>query len=97
MEFDSNDSPIIRLSAPHTNITITPPRYSDGEAVISMLSDPRVYMNLAGPPYPYAQKEWDEWFPIIERAPMTRYSNGRKPRSREKTAVMVNDGLKERL
>ena len=68
MEFDSNDSPIIRLSAPHTNIIITPPRYSDGEAVIFMLSDPRVYMNLAGPPYPYAQKEWDEWFPIIERS-----------------------------
>jgi hypothetical protein len=67
MEFDSNDSPIIRLSAPHTKIIITPPRYSDGEAVISMLSDPRVYMNLAGPPYPYAQKEWDEWFPIIEK------------------------------
>lgn len=32
-----------------------------------MLSDPRVYMNLAGPPYPYAQKEWDEWFPIIQK------------------------------
>lgn len=25
-------------------------------------------MNLAGPPYPYGQKEWDSWFPILEKA-----------------------------
>jgi len=35
--------------------------------VIEILSDPRVYMNLAGPPYPYGQKEWDSWFPIMDK------------------------------
>jgi len=67
MEFDSNYQPFLRLPAPLQNIIMTAPRYSDGEAVIEMLSDPRVYMNLAGPPYPYGQKEWDEWFPIIDK------------------------------
>lgn len=67
MEFDSNNSPFLRLPAPHSNIILTPPRDSDGDAVIEILSDPRVYMNLAGPPFPYGQKEWDEWFPIIEK------------------------------
>jgi hypothetical protein len=68
MEFDANNSPFIRLPAPNENIIITPSQYSDGDAVIKLLSDPRVYMNLAGPPYPYGQKEWDSWFPILERA-----------------------------
>jgi len=67
MEFDSTDTPILRLPAPLQNIIITPTRYSDGEGVIELLSDPRVYMNLAGPPYPYGQKEWDEWFPILDK------------------------------
>jgi hypothetical protein len=68
MEFDSNNSPFIRLSAPNQNIIITPSRYSDGDTVVKALSDPRVYMNLAGPPYPYGQKEWDDWFPMLEKA-----------------------------
>jgi hypothetical protein len=68
MEFDANNSPFIRLPAPNENIIITPSRYSDGDAVIELLSDPRVYMNLAGPPYPYGQEEWDSWFPILEKA-----------------------------
>jgi hypothetical protein len=68
MEFDANNSPFIRLPAPNENIIITPSRYSDGDAVIKLLSDPRVYMNLAGPPYPYGQEEWDGWFPILEKA-----------------------------
>jgi len=68
MEFDENNSPFIRLPAPHTNIIITPPCYSDGDAVITVLNDPRVYMNLAGPPFPYAKKDWDERFPMIEKA-----------------------------
>jgi hypothetical protein len=25
-------------------------------------------MNLAGPPFPYTRKDWDEWFPMIEKA-----------------------------
>ncbi|KAE9365741.1 hypothetical protein N431DRAFT_429975 [Stipitochalara longipes BDJ] len=78
MEFDSNNSPFIRLPAPHKDIIITPPRYSDGEAVIEILSDPRVYMNLAGPPYPYGQKEWDEWFPIIGKASKDALSEWRE-------------------
>jgi RimJ/RimL family protein N-acetyltransferase len=68
MEFDANNTPFIRLPAPLTNIILAPPLYSDGEAVIEILNDPRVYMNLNGPPFPYEQKEWDEWFPLIQKS-----------------------------
>ena len=78
MEFDSNNSPFIRLPAPHQNIIITPSRYSDGDAVIEVLSDPRVYMNLAGPPFPYGQKEWDDWFAILEKASKDALSEWRE-------------------
>jgi len=68
MEFDANNTPFIRLPAPLTNIIIAPPLYSDGEAVIKIFNDPRVYMNLLGPPFPFMQKDWDERFALIQKS-----------------------------
>ena len=34
-----------------------------------MMNDPRVYMNLAGPPFPYTEKVWEEFFPIAQKSP----------------------------
>lgn len=67
MEFDKNNSPFIPLPPPHTDIIVTPPRYTDGDAIIRNFNDPKVYMNLVTPPYPFTRQDWDERFPIIER------------------------------
>jgi GNAT superfamily N-acetyltransferase len=87
MEFDANNSPFIRLPAPNENIIITPSRYSDGDAVIELLSDPRIYMNLAGPPYPYGQEEWDSWFPILEKASKDTLKEWREVENSRKEGV----------
>lgn len=60
MEVDAEGLPFLRLPHPHTNIIITLPRYSDGEEVLIAFNDPRVYMNLANPPFPYTLPDW-EW------------------------------------
>jgi hypothetical protein len=64
MEFNQNNEPFIR---PHSNLRLMPPRLSDGEAVLHILNDPKTYMNLIGPPFPYTQKDWNGWFPIISK------------------------------
>jgi len=33
-----------------------------------MMNDPRVYMNLSAPPFPYAQKDWESFFPIVQKS-----------------------------
>jgi len=68
MEFDATNSPFIRLPHPHTNIFITPPRYTDGAVTIATYNDPSVYINLVKTPFPYAQQDWDSEFPILEKA-----------------------------
>lgn len=67
MEFDKDGSPFIQFPAPHENLRITPPLYSDGPAVAKINNDPRVYMYLSGPPFPYTQESWDEWWPILSK------------------------------
>lgn len=62
MEVDGEGLPFIRLEPPHNSIVITPPRYADGDVVIVDFNDPRVYMNLASPPFPFTRKDWDEQF-----------------------------------
>ena len=62
MEFDKSNAPFLRLPPPHSNIILAIGRDSDGPAVISMLNDPAVYMNLAGPPFPYTQAHFDAQF-----------------------------------
>jgi len=51
----------LRLSAPHENIIITPPRDSDAADITLILNDPRVYKNLLGPPFPYLPQHAEEW------------------------------------
>ncbi|KAF8849415.1 hypothetical protein BDZ45DRAFT_663248 [Acephala macrosclerotiorum] len=65
MQYTEHGVPYLSLPAPHTNVRLTPPRKEDGPAVISILNHPLVYMNLAGPPYSYIQKDWDTWYPEL--------------------------------
>ncbi|KIX08067.1 uncharacterized protein Z518_02722 [Rhinocladiella mackenziei CBS 650.93] len=51
-----------------SKIILTPPQHSDGPAVLLALNDPRVYTKLNGPPYPYQEKDWEEWYPTISNA-----------------------------
>jgi len=69
MEFTNSNPavPFIRLPPPFENIIITPPRYGDGSTVIEIMANPVVYMNLEGPPFPYTQESWQEWYPIIAK------------------------------
>ena len=62
MEFDNSNTPFLRLPPPHSNLSLTIGRDSDGPAIISMLNHPAVYMNLAGPPFPYTQEHRDAQF-----------------------------------
>jgi hypothetical protein len=59
MEFDTHNIPFLRLPLPHISITLTTYRASDAPILISMLNHPAVYMNLAGPPFPYLQEHHD--------------------------------------
>lgn len=59
MEFDAHGIPYLRLPPPHTDITLTTYRATDASILISMLNHPAVYMNLAGPPFPYLQEHHD--------------------------------------
>lgn len=68
LEFSSQDNePFLRLPPPLDNFILTPPRSSDGESHVAALNDPRVYNFLIGPPYPYRQADWDQWYPTIAK------------------------------
>lgn len=58
----------IPVPHPLSHIILGPPRYSDGPFVMAILNDARVYMKLYGPPYPYTEKDWDDWYQIISSA-----------------------------
>lgn len=68
MNFDENGTPFIALPEPHSNIIITHSRFEDGDVLIPMMNDPRVYMNLTGPAFPYTQKDWEEFFSKTEKS-----------------------------
>lgn len=51
----------LRLPAPHENIIITPPRYSDAAETVLIVGDPRVYKFLIGPAFPYLHHHAEEW------------------------------------
>ncbi|KAJ7455930.1 acyl-CoA N-acyltransferase [Mycena galericulata] len=52
--------PFLRLTS-HKNIILTPPRLSDGPAMIPLLNDERVYHWLSSPPFPYLPEHADWW------------------------------------
>ncbi|KAI0698400.1 hypothetical protein C8T65DRAFT_660634 [Cerioporus squamosus] len=67
LEFNQmTGEPYLRLPAPFDNIIITPPRMSDAPAVVSNMSDPRVYVWLEGPPHPYLPHHADDWLSKIK-------------------------------
>ncbi|PYI21628.1 hypothetical protein BO99DRAFT_379573 [Aspergillus violaceofuscus CBS 115571] len=57
--------PYLRLPAPLSHIILTPHRLHQLEetiaAKVSLLNDPRIYLNLTGPPYPYLREHEEEW------------------------------------
>ncbi|ETI21822.1 hypothetical protein G647_05891 [Cladophialophora carrionii CBS 160.54] len=55
----------VPIPHPTLKIALTPPRESDRDASIAGLNHPKVYMNLNGPPYPYTDKDWAEWYATI--------------------------------
>jgi hypothetical protein len=67
MEFDEEGSPYIPFPPPHQSLRLTPPRYADGVNAARIHNDPKVYMNLSGPPFPYTQESWDSWWPIVSK------------------------------
>ncbi|PYH86728.1 hypothetical protein BO82DRAFT_349884 [Aspergillus uvarum CBS 121591] len=57
--------PYLRLPAPLSHIILTPHRLHQLEETVSakvpLLNDPRIYLNLTGPPYPYLREHAEEW------------------------------------
>jgi hypothetical protein len=58
----------IRVHHPIIKIALTPPRESDGPAVIAALNHPSVYLNLNKPPFPYTEKDWADRYATIASA-----------------------------
>lgn len=58
--------PFLRLSAPHDNIILTPPRLEDVPFMVHNLNDPRVYKSLSGPPFPYKEEHAVFWLDKIK-------------------------------
>ncbi|KAJ7664933.1 acyl-CoA N-acyltransferase, partial [Mycena rosella] len=52
--------PFLRLLL-HNNIILTPPRLSDGPAMIPLFNDERVYHWLSSPPFPYLPEHAEWW------------------------------------
>ncbi|KAJ5624793.1 hypothetical protein N7510_001102 [Penicillium lagena] len=55
----------LRLAEPLSNIIITPHRLNQLEetidAKVQLLNDPRIFLKLSGPPYPYLREHEEEW------------------------------------
>jgi len=83
MQFDRHNQPFIRVPHSQSQLILTPPRLTDSEAVFAILNDRRVYMNLLGPPFPYTQRDWDDWFPTISKTAadaLSEYTEAEKVR-----------------
>ena len=57
--------PYLRLAKPLSNIIITPHRLNQLEetidAKVQLLNDPKIFLNLDGPPYPFLREHEEEW------------------------------------
>lgn len=58
---ERREEPFLRLSSPHENIILTPPRLEDRLSIVALMSDPRVYKTLSGPPFPYKVEHAEFW------------------------------------
>lgn len=66
LQFNSRTGePFIRLASPHDNLILTPPRPSDADAVHAMMTDPKVYKTLEGPPFPYLESHATSWLDMV--------------------------------
>lgn len=63
--------PYLRLSAPHSNIIVTPHRLDQLDETCAVLTqwlnDPRVYPWLEGPPYPYLRQHAEGYIKMVCR------------------------------
>ncbi|KAF2817809.1 uncharacterized protein BDZ99DRAFT_373962 [Mytilinidion resinicola] len=87
IQFDKNGSPFLRLPAPHNHIILTPPRPTDGPAMIEMHNDPAIYMTLFSPPFPFTQRSFDDFYPIMSgttQKAWEEYQEGKAVEGREK-------------
>lgn len=57
---DTTGEPYLRLPHPNENIIITPPRMEDAPFMVPIMNNPRVYMNLTGPPFPFTLQHAEE-------------------------------------
>ncbi|KDQ63163.1 hypothetical protein JAAARDRAFT_29169 [Jaapia argillacea MUCL 33604] len=57
----TSGEPYLRLPSPHTNIIITPPRPTDVEAMVELMGDSRVWLQLASVPHPYLSRHAEVW------------------------------------
>ncbi|KAK0658465.1 hypothetical protein DIS24_g4705 [Lasiodiplodia hormozganensis] len=64
----STGEPYLQFPSPHAHLRLTPMRHSDGPATIAAMNDPRVYMNILSPPFPYLPQHWDQQFATIDAA-----------------------------
>ncbi|TDL25993.1 acyl-CoA N-acyltransferase [Rickenella mellea] len=62
----SSGEVFLRLSSPHENIIITPPRLSDVDVIPALMNDPRVHQTLEGPPYPYLPEHAELWIKAVK-------------------------------
>ncbi|GME23814.1 hypothetical protein GTA08_BOTSDO10325 [Neofusicoccum parvum] len=65
VQYDNDNEPFLQLPEPHSHLRLTAPRESDGPDVIEAMNDRSVYMNLLNPPFPYLEKDWHEFYPIL--------------------------------
>ncbi|KAL5528335.1 hypothetical protein ACEPAF_7471 [Sanghuangporus sanghuang] len=63
----------LQLPPPHENIIITPPRKNDTDAIVEAMNDPRVYMTLLSPPFPYLREHAEAWLVSSIQACDTAY------------------------
>lgn len=86
----------ISVAHPDFNLVLTRLRPTDGEAVIAALNDPRVYMNLFGPPYPYTQADWQEWYSSNSAASNEAWEELESTREWLKTTSNPSEDWKEK-
>ncbi|KAH8836126.1 acyl-CoA N-acyltransferase [Flagelloscypha sp. PMI_526] len=47
-------------------LILTPQRADDGERLVVLLNEPKVHTMLSAPPYPYTQKDAEDWIKIAQ-------------------------------
>ncbi|OAP61051.1 hypothetical protein AYL99_06055 [Fonsecaea erecta] len=83
----------VAVPHPTLRLALTPPRESDGAAVILGLNHPKVYMNLNGPPYPYTEKDRTEWYARISNEWKQNWSELAAIRKHEQSSSSITGNI----